>query len=151
MYTIAVSYLSGRPDTGCFTTVLRKTLREAYSIDMEKIKKQTKRIAIGIVGGLVVIIGIIAVPYPGPGWLIVFSGLAILATEFAWAQRVLDFAKGYYEEWKAWLRRQSPSVRLAVIIVTGLVVITTLWLVNAFGLVNTWLHLPFDWVQSPLV
>ncbi len=69
---------------------------------MQKTTRRLKRIFVGIGGGLVVIIGIIAIPYPGPGWLIVFAGLAILATEFEWAQRILDKAKGEYDKWQAW-------------------------------------------------
>jgi uncharacterized protein (TIGR02611 family) len=36
------------------------------------------------------------IPYPGPGWLVVFAGLALLATEFERAQRVLTFARTHY-------------------------------------------------------
>jgi uncharacterized protein (TIGR02611 family) len=118
---------------------------------MEKMKRHSKRVAIGSIGGLVLVVGIIAIPYPGPGWLIVFAGLAILATEFTWAQRLLDFAKGKYDAWAEWLKRQKLPIRLAVLTVTGLVVVVTLWLVNAFGLVNDWLNLPFDWIRSPFV
>ena len=55
------------------------------------------RIIVGVLGGLVLVAGIIAIPYPGPGWLIVFAGLAILATEFTWARRVLRFARHHYD------------------------------------------------------
>ena len=118
---------------------------------MEKVKRRSKKAAIGTIGGVVVIVGIIAIPYPGPGWLIVFTGLAILATEFAWAQRLLDFAKGKYDAWTQWLKRQKLPVRLGVLALTGLVVIVTLWLLNVFGMVNGWLGLPFSWVESPLL
>jgi uncharacterized protein (TIGR02611 family) len=53
-----------------------------------------KRILVGIVGGLVTIIGVVALIAPGPGWLIIFAGLGILGTEFAWAARALKTAKG---------------------------------------------------------
>jgi uncharacterized protein (TIGR02611 family) len=53
-----------------------------------------KRILVGIVGGLVTIIGVVALIAPGPGWLIIFAGLGILGTEFAWAARALNTAKG---------------------------------------------------------
>jgi uncharacterized protein (TIGR02611 family) len=117
---------------------------------MEKVKRHTKRVFISIVGTVVVLVGIVAIPYPGPGWLIVFAGLAILATEFMWARRLLDFARGYYDTWTDWLKRQPFWARLAIGILTGMIVIVTLWLVNTFGLINSWLHLPFDWIQSPL-
>ena len=51
------------------------------------------RIVIGVIGGGIVVGGLALVPLPGPGWLIVFLGLAILATEFAWARRALARAK----------------------------------------------------------
>ena len=37
------------------------------------------RIGVGAIGGIVLIAGVIMIPYPGPGWLVVFAGLAILA------------------------------------------------------------------------
>lgn len=44
-----------------------------------------------VLGFLVVILGIILLPLPGPGWAIIFLGFAILATEFEPAERVRDF------------------------------------------------------------
>ena len=117
---------------------------------MNKVRRQTKRVIIGSTGGLVLVVGIIAIPYPGPGWLIVFTGLAILATEFDWARRLLDFAKGKYDAWTEWLKRQPLLLRLAVLAATSIVVIATLWLVGVLGMINGWLKLPFDWLESPL-
>lgn len=117
---------------------------------METVKKHTKRAFIGVVGTVVVLVGIIAIPYPGPGWLIVFAGLAILATEFAWARRTLDFAKGYYDRWTVWLKGQPLWVRLIVLTLTGIIVVTTLWLLNVFGTINDWFGLPLNWMKSPL-
>lgn len=53
-----------------------------------------KRVLVGVIGGLITLIGVIALVAPGPGWLIIFTGLGILATEFAWAARALAHAKG---------------------------------------------------------
>lgn len=46
------------------------------------------KIVITLVGILLVVIGLLMVPLPGPGWLVVFAGLALLATEFVWARRL---------------------------------------------------------------
>jgi uncharacterized protein (TIGR02611 family) len=108
------------------------------------------RILVGVVGTAVLIAGIIAIPYPGPGWLILFAGLAILGTEFQWAQRVLHWMRERYDSWTAWLRRQPPAIRLVVILATGIFVLVTLWLVNVFGLVAGWVGLQWDWVRSPM-
>ena len=53
-----------------------------------------KRVLVGFIGGLITLIGVVALVAPGPGWLIIFTGLGILASEFAWAARVLTSAKG---------------------------------------------------------
>ena len=109
-----------------------------------------KRVWIGVVGGIVLIAGIIMIPYPGPGWLVVFGGLAILAREFTWAERALQFAKRYYDAWVRWLACQHLAVRLTVLAFTGLVVVTTLWLLNVFGAVGGWFGIDWMWLSSPL-
>ena len=52
-----------------------------------------KRVLVGLVGGVITLVGEVALVAPGPGWLIIFTGLGILASEFAWAARVLTSAK----------------------------------------------------------
>lgn len=116
---------------------------------MAEAGKKMRKIFIGIVGGIVLVVGVIAIPYPGPGWLIVFTGLAILSTEFDWAKRVLHFARGKYDAWEEWLKRQTIWIRILFFVLTSIVVIATLWLLNAYGMINDWLHLGQDWVHSP--
>ncbi|MEU4806963.1 TIGR02611 family protein [Actinosynnema sp. NPDC023587] len=110
----------------------------------------TYRIGVGVVGGLVLVGGILMIPYPGPGWLVVFAGLAILATEFEWAGRVLRFAKRYYDAWVAWLKRQNLLVKTLVLAATALVVAVTCWLLGAFALVGGWFGLDWPWLDSPI-
>lgn len=57
------------------------------------IKRSGKRVAVAIGGFTIMVVGLILIPLPGPGWLIVFAGLALLATEFVWAERLLTYAK----------------------------------------------------------
>jgi hypothetical protein len=74
------------------------------------IGRNAKRMAITVAGFAVVIVGLILVPLPGPGWLIVFGGLAILATEYVWARRLLNFAKQKVGQAKdAVLRKDRPT------------------------------------------
>lgn len=108
------------------------------------------RVVVAVVGTAILIAGVAAIPYPGPGWLIVFAGLAILGSEFHWARRVLQFLRRRYDAWTEWLRSQPRGVRLMVMALTGAIVLLTLWLVNALGMVAGWLDLPWDWVRSPL-
>ena len=64
------------------------------------------RVGVAVVGLTVLLVGVAAIPYPGPGWAIVFLGLAILASEFYWAQRTLKFTRDRYNTAMWWLRRQ---------------------------------------------
>jgi putative transmembrane protein PGPGW len=57
------------------------------------IKRSGKRIAVTIAGGVVILVGIAMLVLPGPGLLVIIAGLAILATEYVWAERLLRMAK----------------------------------------------------------
>lgn len=49
--------------------------------------KRIRQTVVLFVGTLVIIAGVIMLAVPGPGWLTIFIGLAILATEFEIAER----------------------------------------------------------------
>src|SRR3954463_11330171 len=65
------------------------------------------RIGIGAAGALVIALGIVLIPFPGPGWAIVILGLAIWAVEFAWARNLLEFTKRHVQSWTHWIGRQG--------------------------------------------
>ena len=115
------------------------------------VNKKIKKIGVAIAGGLVLVVGILAIPYPGPGWLIVFAGLGILATEFEWAQRLLTVAKGKYDAWQEWLKSQTPVVKAGFWVLTATVVIVTIYLLNGYGIINSVLNLNADWLNSPII
>ena len=113
-------------------------------------RRRIKKTFVTLVGTIVLIAGIVMIPYPGPGWLTVFAGLGILSTEYVWARRLLRFAKTKYDAWTEWVKNQSSYVKWALWLATALVVVLTLWLLNAYGLINDFLNWEFDWVHSPL-
>ncbi|MFI6038335.1 TIGR02611 family protein [Streptomyces sp. NPDC051315] len=84
------------------------------------------QVGIFIVGLAVVVAGIIMLPLPGPGWIVIFGGMAIWATEFVWAQIVLRWTKRKVTE--AAQRALDPKVRRRNIILTslGLVIIAVI-------------------------
>ncbi|WP_231647288.1 TIGR02611 family protein [Planomonospora sphaerica] len=79
----------------------------------------TLKIVIGALGGVLVVAGLIMVPFPGPGWAVVFAGLAVLALEFHWAHRLLEFGKRTLSAWMVWLGRQHLAVKGLVILVAA--------------------------------
>ena len=107
------------------------------------------RVAVGVVGLTVLLVGIVAIPYPGPGWAILFLGLAILATEFYWAHRTLTFTRDRYDSVMGWFGNQGRWVQALGAVLTATVVVATLWLLGAvdwsaglFGLEHPLLRSP---------
>jgi tellurite resistance protein TerC len=70
--------------------------------------RHVKRALVGIMGGTVVLLGVVMIILPGPAILVIPAGLAILATEFVWAQRWLDKIKAQIARLKA--RRQETVI-----------------------------------------
>lgn len=75
------------------------------------------QVGIFIVGLAVIGAGVAMLVLPGPGWFVIFAGLAIWATEFAWAQLVLRWTKRKVTE--AAQKALDPKVRRRNIILTS--------------------------------
>lgn len=67
------------------------------------------KVLVGLVGGLVVVIGLILVPLPGPGWLVVFVGLTVLASEFHFFHRIITWLKAQLHRFWDWAKRHGPK------------------------------------------
>lgn len=72
------------------------------------------RTGVAILGGVVVVAGLILVPLPGPGWLIVFFGVSIWAVEFVWARHLLRFGKQTLGTWTAWVALRPWPVKILI-------------------------------------
>jgi uncharacterized protein (TIGR02611 family) len=55
--------------------------------------KVVRRVIVSVVGATVILIGIALLVLPGPAIVVIPVGLAILATEYAWARRWLKKAR----------------------------------------------------------
>ena len=71
----------------------------------------TTKIVVGVVGTLVTVVGVVMLVTPGPAFVLIPLGLAILATEFVWAERLLGFARRKVHGWTEWVKAQSLLVR----------------------------------------
>ncbi|WP_082949744.1 TIGR02611 family protein [Mycobacterium sp. ACS4331] len=107
-------------------------------------------VVVGVVGLLVLGIGILAIPYPGPGWAIVFVGLGILASEFDWARRLLDWVRVRYNRFMAWFWLQGWWVKAFGVVFTAAVVLATLWVLGAAGWTAGLVGIDWPWLKSPL-
>ncbi len=59
--------------------------------------RSSKRVAVLVLGGALLAGGVAMLVLPGPGLLVIIGGLAVLATEFAWAAYLLDNARRQYK------------------------------------------------------
>jgi uncharacterized protein (TIGR02611 family) len=122
----------------------RDRLRDRRGVDL------AYRVVVGLVGLAVLTAGIVAIPYPGPGWAIVFIGLAILATEFDWARRLLKYTRGRYDQMMDWFKAQGLWVQALGIVLTAAVVVSTLWLLGALSWAAGLIGFEQSWLKSPV-
>ena len=81
-----------------------------FKVVVRFIRRSGKRIAVTIAGFAVLLAGLAMLVLPGPGWIAIFAGLAILATEYVWARRLLNYAKKKVGEAKdAVLRKKQEE------------------------------------------
>ncbi|WP_191564267.1 PGPGW domain-containing protein [Janibacter melonis] len=102
-----------------------------------------KKVAVQIAGWLLVLVGIAALFLPGPGLLALFAGMALLATQYEWAERRLEPVK------QAALRTAADSVsswgRIAL---SGLLIVFLVGAGVVWGLqppVPSWWPLDAKW------
>jgi uncharacterized protein (TIGR02611 family) len=55
--------------------------------------RQARRLVIFVIGATVMLLGVVMMVTPGPAFVVIPIGLAILATEFVWARRLLKRVK----------------------------------------------------------
>ncbi|KQO48574.1 hypothetical protein ASG28_06035 [Frigoribacterium sp. Leaf415] len=96
----------------------RRALRDGHArmrlrLDGHPRLRLLYKIGVGVLGALIVVVGLVLVPLPGPGWLIVFVGVAVLGTEFPAAHRITRWARRLARRarlrWRAW--RVARAVR----------------------------------------
>ncbi len=111
----------------------------------------TTKIVVTTVGVLVICAGTVMMVTPGPGIVGIAIGLAILATEYDWAERWLQKAKEKAQQAKARSDQMDPKVRRRRIVVTVLVTVLVVAVVGAYVATYDW-PTPavdgWDWVQG---
>ncbi|MFV2121476.1 TIGR02611 family protein [Streptomyces sp. Act-28] len=98
------------------------------------------QVGVFLIGLAVVVVGVIMLPLPGPGWFVIFAGMAIWATEFVWAQLVLRWTKRKVTEaaqraLDPRVRRRNMALTAVGLVVTGALIGVYLW---KFGIVVPW-------------
>jgi uncharacterized protein (TIGR02611 family) len=91
-------------------------------------KHAVYRIGVGIVGGLLLILAPLTGWLPGPGGIPLFiAGLAVLASEFEWAQRVLLKVKDWVKALTHWTGRQPAWLKTLGTVALMACVLLVVW------------------------
>ena len=83
------------------------------------------KVVVTLVGAAVVLLGVVmsGPGIPGPGIVVILLGLAILATEWAWAERLLQWGREKVRRAAERARTMDPAVRRRRLLLTGLAVV----------------------------
>jgi uncharacterized protein (TIGR02611 family) len=107
-------------------------------------KAMIYRIGIGFVGGLLLILAPLTGWLPGPGGIPLFiAGLAVLASEFEWAQRLLLRVKEWVHRLTSWTGRQPGWLKALGTLALMACVLVAIWGYLAVLGVPNWL--PDSW------
>ena len=82
-----------------------------FGVIVRFIGRNGKRIAVSVFGMVLVVAGLAMLVLPGPGVLVIIAGLAVLATEYVWAERALNYTKQKAEQAKNKVlgRKEPPA------------------------------------------
>jgi uncharacterized protein (TIGR02611 family) len=82
-----------------------KRLLSVWNLENIKI---VKRVIVSVIGATVLLIGVALLILPGPAFIVIPVGLAILATEYAWARRWLRKVRGIASDVVSGRDRTAP-------------------------------------------
>jgi uncharacterized protein (TIGR02611 family) len=74
--------------------------------NVSELARGARRIAVLVAGLALLAVGAVMLVLPGPGILVCMAGLALLATEFAWARRLLARAREHARRISSQVRRR---------------------------------------------
>jgi len=87
--------------------------KEKLHVSWKHLPHPIRWVIVATIGGTLVVLGIIFLVLPGPGLPLVIAGLAILASEFAWAQymlsRIKEKSQQVAQKAKSTFRRNKKS------------------------------------------
>ncbi|HYG21863.1 MAG TPA: PGPGW domain-containing protein [Verrucomicrobiae bacterium] len=82
-----------------------------HILHLDALSPSVRKTIIGIVGGVVLLVGLALLFLPGPAFVVIPLGLAILASEFAWARLYVKKARKWFERGRDKYRRHRDERR----------------------------------------
>ena len=75
-----------------------------HAVKLDELSPFVRRMVVSVVGGIIVLLGIALIFLPGPAFIVIPVGLAVLALEFEWARAWLEKARNFFHRKKATLK-----------------------------------------------
>ena len=72
-------------------------------------KPRIRKLIVAVIGSTIVLFGLALLILPGPAVIVIPVGLAILATEFAWARRLVRRGGAFVRKARRWPRRRATG------------------------------------------
>ena len=94
---------------------------------MEFMKRNGKRVVLEGLGWLLIVAGLAALLLPGPGLLALFAGLALLATQYEWAERRLVPVRSAALKGAADTVRSWPNILFSASLAVGILALGIVW------------------------
>lgn len=110
------------------------------------------RMGVAVVGALMILGGAVMVPLPTPGfgWILIFLGLGVWSTEFAWANRVTVFLRHWLDILGDWYKRQSLMRKVLMIGALVVLIVVAFWLFGMLGTIASWFGAEPSWLDGPI-
>jgi uncharacterized protein (TIGR02611 family) len=109
-----------------------------------KNRRWIERVAFIVAGFTVLLAGIAMMVLPGPAFVVIPIGLAMLSLEFAWAARLLDVALEQAEKAQAAAKETTRTQRIVVALATALAIAAVGAAVLIWGIPD-WVPVIGDW------
>ena len=89
-----------------------------------------RKVILGTLGVVLLLIGIAGLVLPGPGLLIMFAGVAVLALEFEWAERRVDYIRDRAMDAAEYGVATWPRILISVAGAVGVAIAGVVWMAN---------------------
>lgn len=126
--------------------------KERYQIRQHPRWNHAYRAGVGAVGTLMILCGAVMVPLPTPGfgWILIFLGLGVMSTEFAWAKKLTHWVRRGYDWVRHWFGRRSMAERVSMVSAVVVLVLGVLWLSGMMGTAASWAGVEHRWLSGPI-
>ena len=106
----------GQEETGTRRPPLVERIRERQ--ERHRRRSLFVRVPFALAGTVVLLLGLVMLVTPGPGWAVIIVGLGLLALEFTWAERLLERTIIQVERASQQMKERHPVWR-AVLLAAG--------------------------------